>query len=108
MSWWSKAPIVGALYAYRGDDRRYGILKILALTKGAVHVRLYVERFEKPPKHVSSSELTLGSISDADFGIGHMPLNAKGFGKGHILVGREEVHEEELDGYRIWEAQDAN
>ena len=101
-----QAPVVGALYASRDDDGRYRIMKVLALDASAVHIRIYADRFEQLPTQVTSSELSLGSLGGPEFGIGHVPVNAKGFGVGLTVVGLEEVREEELDGYRIWAGLD--
>ena len=101
-----QTPVVGALYASRGDDGRFRIMKILALDDFAVHLRIYAERFDEPPARISSAQLSLGVFGPGGYGIGHVPISAKGFGAGLTLVGLEEVHEEELDGYRIWAGQD--
>lgn len=101
-----QAPVLGGLYASRDPDGRYRIMKVLALDGFAVHVRLYADRFQELPTQISSSQLEMGFKSESEFGVGHVPLSPKGFGFGMTLVGMEEVHADELDGYRIWAGLD--
>lgn len=97
-------PIVGGLYASRGEDGRYRIMKVLAVDAIAVHLRSYADRFEELPAEVASSKLSLGRLGPPHgTGIGHFPLAHEGFFRTeHVLVGRETVVEDELEGYRIW------
>jgi hypothetical protein len=99
----SQEIVVGGLYATRSDGS-YQIVKVLVVGESAVHLRSYATRFKQLPTHVRSSELSMGSLdSSQGFGIGHFPLDRKGFNlKEQILVNRESVTEDELEGYRIW------
>lgn len=98
--------VVGGLYASRRNEGDYLIVKVLALDDYAVHLRSYANRFKEIPASISSSELSLGGIGSPEgFGIGHFPLDRRGFdAKTYTLVARETVCEEELEGYRMWQA----
>ncbi len=96
--------LVGGLYACRDSNGQYRVCKVLVLDEHAVHLRSYANRFTKLPAQAQSARLSMGSLDgDAGFGIGHFPLAREAFERDEwILVGREEVTYEELDGYRIW------
>lgn len=98
-------PQVGGVYSVLGQ-RGIAIAKVLAVEPGVLHVRLYKERFQRRPQQVDTTALTLGSIEDEDgvFGIGHLPLEEARFTSWDPrLIHVEEVGEDELHGYRIWE-----
>jgi hypothetical protein len=97
-------PIVGGLYASRGDDGAFRIVKVLVVDESTVHLRSYAERFDELPRGISSSALSLGALdSPGGFGIGHFPIGREAFIRAErILLSQEFVAEEELDGYRIW------
>ncbi|HEY0155620.1 MAG TPA: hypothetical protein VGB92_26770 [Longimicrobium sp.] len=82
------------------------MMKVLAADGFAVHVRLYVQRFEQMPTAADLSSLTLGAFgpgSDNPFSIGHMPLAPRGFAEDNpVLLAEVEVADDELDGYRAW------
>jgi hypothetical protein len=96
--------VVGGLYATRDQDGTYRIVKVLVVDEFAVHLRMYANRFQTLPTQVSSSQLSLGGLDRLEgIGIGHFPLAREGFlREQRILVGREPVADEELEGYRIW------
>jgi len=96
--------VVGGLYATRGHDGTYRILKVLVVDEFAVHLRSYANRFTELPTEISSSQLSLGGLnSPLGNGIGHFPVARAGFHReDHVLVGREAVADEELEGYRMW------
>jgi hypothetical protein len=86
------------------EDGSYKVVKILAIDQSAVHVRLYAERFSRPPRLVAPTALTLGTIHDEHHGIGHLPLSRPTFASWlPVRIQHEEVTEDELDGFRIWE-----
>jgi hypothetical protein len=65
----------GQLYsADWDDDGSFRVVKVLVVDDRAVHVRVYRERFGERPSSVDPAELTLGSVDDEDFGVGHLPL----------------------------------
>jgi hypothetical protein len=86
------------------DDGSFRVVKVLAAGDGAVHVRVYRERFESRPADVDEAALTLGSVfEDEHFGVGHLPLSEEEFALWEpILIKTVGVDEEELDGYRMW------
>ena len=96
--------VEGGLYAARDRDGLYRITKVLVLEKTTVHLRTYADRFEKLPAQIHSSGLSMGRLgSPGGFGIGHYPVARQGFDpSGYVLVGRESIVDDELDGYRIW------
>jgi hypothetical protein len=99
----SREAVVGGLYAERGEDGLYRILKVLAVDEFAIHLRMYANRFEELPPEVRSAELSLGGLPPGPFGIGHFPVAHEGFWAGDpVLLGQETVADSELDGYRIW------
>ena len=73
--------------------------------QSTVHIRVYKDRFSKPPAQVDTTTLGLGKIDDADgFGIGHLPLSRSTFAAWvPVRIQRELVTDEELEGYRIWD-----
>jgi len=96
--------VVGGLYAMRDEDGKYRIVKVLVVDEFAVHLRSYANRFETLPTELSSSQLSLGGVGHPEgMGIGHFPLAREGFAReDRILIGREAVADDELEGYRIW------
>ncbi len=96
--------IVGGLYAMRNQDGTYRIVKVLVVDQTIVHLRSYANRFKELPAQVNSSQLSLGRLDGpGGLGIGHFPLAREGFDREErVLVARESVTEDELDGYRIW------
>lgn len=85
-------------------DPSFGVAKVLAIDGGAVHVRLYKNRFPSRPKEVDPSTLSLGSIDEAGGGgIGHLPLSPEGFAAWRpVFIMQSSVSEEELEGYKLW------
>ena len=102
----SREAVVGGLYATRGEDGLYRILKVLGVDEFAIHLRLYVNRFAELPQQVRSADLSLTmqeSGPPTALGIGHFSLAHEGFWSDDpVLVGQEPVADSELDGYRIW------
>lgn len=100
----SEEIITGGLYARRDADGKYSITKVLAVDEDTVHLRMYATRFQSLPSTVRSADLSMISQSSDDgIGIGHFPLAREAFEpEGRIFLGREEVSDDELDGYRIW------
>jgi len=99
------APLVaGGIYSIEYGSA-FGIVKILALTPGAVHVRLFQQSYWDRPNYVDLSTLTLGPHDDpAGFSIGHMPITRQAFENSvPRLIAQVSVEEEELEGFRLWE-----
>jgi len=93
----------GAMYSV-ADGEFFCVAKVLAVDTGAVHIRLYKNKFETRPLDVDESTLVLGTIHDADgFGVGHLPLSHADFETwAPVFIKRVEVLEHELEGYQIW------
>ncbi len=98
----------GGLYSTEDEGGQFGIVKVLVVDAGAVHVRVYKQKLCSRPASVDPSMLTLGKLSDKDgFSAGHLPLSWRTFAKWKpILVSQQPVYESELEGYRLW--QEAN
>ena len=98
----------GDLCSVRSGDDRFGVVKILKLGDGVVHVRVYAKTYPDRPQEVADDELYLGTVHDEEFGLGHLPLDATTFAKWEPEVIRGTTLEaEELEGYEIWrEAED--
>ena len=95
---------VGGLYSVEYGDGTYRVAKVLAVEKAGVHVRLYKNEWKERPQNVDPSVLSLGSVNDGDgFGMGHLPLTAKGFAAWKpALLSKEAVSKDELEGYEMW------
>jgi hypothetical protein len=94
----------GDICSVDNGDGKIGIVKVLAVEPGAIHLRLYKNKFENRPKEINTSELSLGRFGDKDgFGIGHVPLDINGFNhwKPEVLT-NEKVTDKELEGYNMW------
>jgi hypothetical protein len=106
------------MYASREGDGAYAVMKVLAVDPEAVSVRMYSNRFSDLAS-IDLDNLELVGLG-ADFlerqargdlqvpmniGIGHMPIDPKGFRSMKLtLVGERPVDESELEGYRYWRA----
>jgi hypothetical protein len=87
--------VVGGVYAVREEEGSWGLVRVLALDKYAVHIRSYTDRFSERPTDVDLAKL--------NWFIGHMPLAREGFEREErVLVKVVPVAEEELDGYRLY------
>ncbi|HKP51606.1 MAG TPA: hypothetical protein VJ183_03035 [Chloroflexia bacterium] len=96
--------IPGGIYSIEDGTGKYGVAKVLVVEPEAVHVRVYKNKFEVRPSEIDTTTLSLGSVlTDAEFGIGHLPLAKEGFGNWHpVLILQTPVNEEELVGYKLW------
>jgi len=94
---------VGGLYSI-SDEGGFRVAKVLALEEGAVHVRIYKNKFRSRPQTVDPSSLSLGSIDDeGGFGMGHLPLSRQSFMNSQpVFIQQSSVTEEELEGYKMW------
>jgi hypothetical protein len=95
----------GDVCSIPGEGGTHKIVKVLAVDRRAVHIRVYKNRFPRRPFRVNTAALELGSIHDSDgFGFGHLPLSRAMFGGwSPARIQREQVDEQELDGYRAWQ-----
>jgi hypothetical protein len=94
----------GDVCSIKTSDSGFGVIKILVVEKHLVHIRKYKNRFPERPYQIDPSGLSLGTIQDPDgFGVSHLPVSATGFGAWMpARICRQEVTDEELDGYRHW------
>lgn len=95
---------VGGLYSATAEEGKYSIVKVLAIDTSAIHIRVYKNKFDKRPKNVDVSILSLGTIHDKDgFGIGHLPLDKENFKQWEPkFIKQDKVSDEELEGYKMW------
>ena len=56
----------GGIYSIDNGDGKFGVVKILKLEPGVVHVRVYKNKFAARPTSVQLDELSLGSVKDKD------------------------------------------
>jgi hypothetical protein len=94
----------GGIYSIDNGDGKFGVVKILKLEPGIVHVRVYKNKYAFRPSTIKVEELSLGGINDKDgFGMGHLPINENDFkGWKAVLLNKTEVNLEELEGYQVW------
>jgi hypothetical protein len=97
----------GAICTVEDGDGKFGVVKILVLDDEIAHIRIYKNEYNQRPISIDLKTLSLGSINDKDgFGVGHTPLDRKGFENWKpVVITYEEVNKEELEGYEIWKEQ---
>ena len=98
-------PSPGDLCSIGKDEDSYGVVKVVAVADGVVHVRLYKERFGARPTRLVASSLTLGRIDEpGPTGIGHLPLSQATFESWvPEKFQSEPVTADELKGYHMWQ-----
>ena len=115
--------IVGGMYSIirSRESGDFGVVKVLAVDDRAVHIRSYVNRYEERPGTVDTATLSLGGggpivTKEPDgrlrftpprgpMGIGHLPITRAQFLAWRPqLIMTQPVTEDELDGYREWQA----
>lgn len=87
---------------------KFGVMKVLAVDEGGVHVRLYVQRFDERPSESELGDLSLGSMTgpgEAPFSIGHMPISHRSFvdWRAQLITRGRAVDAEELEGHQMWQ-----
>lgn len=94
----------GSLHVLR-ENRAYHVAKILATDDHGVHIRIYSNRWQAPPRSIEPSSLVLGAENaEQDPGMGHLPFTKRAFlTQGPVFLQEGTVTEEELDGFRMWE-----
>jgi hypothetical protein len=109
-------PLIGGLYSTIADELgTFGVVKVLAVDERAVHVRLYGNRYPARPTTIDPASLSLGRLTrlpdgrwgppDGPMGIGHLPISHHQFAAWTPeLIGVAPVTNDELDGYREWQA----
>src|SRR5688572_418917 len=99
-------PQAGTLCTIDDGEGFYRVAKVLVVDDGGVHIRLYKNKWKTRPQTVDTNILSLGSMNGKEgFGMGHLPLARQAFGAWKpVVIGREEVRKDELDGYEMWKA----
>ena len=85
----------GGIYSCNNGGGNFGIVKVLVVEDGSVHVMMYGNQFKERPKTIDPKELQVF--------IGHAPMSEAGFRKSEpfpLMV--QSVTEAELEGYRLW------
>ncbi len=97
----------GSICTIEDGTGKFGIVKVLVINSNEAHIKIFKNKFEERPTNIDLKALKLGTIHDSDgFGIGHIPLERKGFDSWKpIQVAFEEVTKEDLEGYEIWKNQ---
>ena len=85
----------GGIYSSKSGDGDFSVAKVLVVEDGAVHARLYKNRFKERPTAIDIKELQVA--------IGHVPLSEAGFRIWEsVLMAEQPVTDDELVGYRLW------
>jgi len=94
----------GSICTIEDGEGKFGIVKVLVINAEEAHVKIYKNKYDQRPAQVDLKTLSLGSINDSDgFGIGHVPLERKGFDNWKpIEVAFEDVTPADLEGYNLW------
>ena len=94
---------VGGLYS-TAEGNQFSVIKILALERDAVHIRIYKQKFSARPTSIDPASLTLAKLGDKDgFSIGHVPLSRQTFASWkRVFIKQQSVSDGELEGYRTW------
>lgn len=97
----------GSICTVENGDGTFGVVKVLVIDENEAHVKIYANDYDTRPEIIDVSTLTMGSITDdAGFGIGHVPLERKGFDDWKPKQAAfEAVAPEELEGYELWKNQ---
>ena len=116
-------PRPGGLYSVAVDERGFAVAKVLVVERGAVHVRVYSNRYADRPLAIEPAALFLAPIPDftdaalnatrpeqrpdpGAFGIGHLPLRPASWAAWQPrLIASDDVADDELEGYRTWRDQ---
>ena len=99
----SVAPVDGGIYSIVSspEKRTFGVVKVLKVEPGAVHVRIYGGEYAARPASVNPGELKVGSIQEG--GMGHLPLSPRVFAAWKpVLITTSRVEPTELEGYDEW------
>jgi hypothetical protein len=86
------------------SEDEFAVVKVLALDRDVVHVRIYKEKFPQRPASINPAGLSLGSIDDpGGFGVGHLPLSYGTFGSWiPIRIQGDSVTDDELVWVLEW------
>ena len=85
------------------DGDMFRVIKVLRVEPNAVHVRVYAPRYLERPVSAAKEQLTLGTVEEREFGIGHLPLDRAELERWQpVMIANEPVEPEELEGYEVW------
>jgi hypothetical protein len=102
-------PVDGGIYSVVSDaeKRTFGVVKVLKVEPGAVHVRIYGGEYAARPTSVNPGQLKVGTIDEG--GMGHLPLSPRVFAAWRpVLITMSRVEPAELDGYEEWKKAGGN
>jgi hypothetical protein len=97
----------GDLASVATDEGPFGVMKVLVVDRGGVHVRLHVQRFTRRPTAAELGELTVvpfGPSHDTPWSAYHLPLSRATVAgwQPEVIVRELGIHDDELEGYRMW------
>jgi hypothetical protein len=97
----------GSICTIDDGGGRFGVVKVLVMEDGIVHLKIYKNKFNERPARVNIGNLGIGSVTDKDgFGVGHVPMDKQAFDEMKpVAVGFQQVTEKDLEGYEIWKNQ---
>lgn len=98
----------GSICTIEDGAGKFGVVKVLVINNEEAHVKIYKNKYDQRQNKIDIKTLSLGSINDNDgkFGIGHVPLQRKGFDNWKpVIVGFEAVTKDDLMGYEMWKNQ---
>lgn len=81
--------------------KTFGVVKVLKIEGDTYHIRTYGVSFESRPQ-----EHDIKDLKATTAGIGHLPLDKKGFMSWNPeVIMNQPVSGEELEGYNLWKKQ---
>ncbi|MCP8900377.1 hypothetical protein [Gilvimarinus xylanilyticus] len=87
----------GEIYTYKATRFRWESMRILKVSDGIAHIRIYKKTFFEPK---------LSKFKKDSWVIGHLPIAIESLDISTLkYVGRLPIEEDELEGYRIWEEE---
>ncbi|MBO9202800.1 MULTISPECIES: hypothetical protein [Niastella] len=95
----------GSICTIDDGEGKFGVVKVLVINDQEAHIKIYKNKYDQRPSKIDLKTLSLGSINDKDgnIGIGHVPLERKGFDSWKpVIVDFEEVTKDDLVGYEFW------
>jgi hypothetical protein len=94
----------GDVYTVR-DGAQFGVVKVLAVGAGRVHVRQYALRYPERPPQVKTSTLERAAAVGGAGAFAHLPLDGSEFVRwAPVLLRSEPLAGEELRALAVWRA----
>jgi hypothetical protein len=86
----------GGIYTTRVSWGRWTFVRVLKLTEGVAHLRLYNRKSWRKP--------SFARFDRDDWLLGHLPISLESVARWEMTyIGSLKVDEGELEGYRIWD-----